>query len=214
MPPPGHPTRQQLDELEALMQRMLALPVNHLEEELNGVQDSSTPATPSANPRVEIISPLPVPTTPANEGQAKRQEFVAARPEQQSELSELVGLRPSQSPSSRPVKKERDESPARSRSSTATKPRISTVELTHQVATETPRPSMQSLGETERPIVAGWLLPLFWCNRAFDLATVLLGPLGRWLRGPGGRALLGWCGLLLLVLAAAWMVLVGMGWTW
>jgi hypothetical protein len=30
---PVHPTRQQLDELEALMQRMLALPVNQLEDE-------------------------------------------------------------------------------------------------------------------------------------------------------------------------------------
>src|SRR5271154_6332538 len=30
---PVHPTRQQLDELEALLQRMLALPVNQLEGE-------------------------------------------------------------------------------------------------------------------------------------------------------------------------------------
>src|SRR5262245_33119701 len=32
----NHPTRQLLDELDALMQRMLALPVHQLEEELRG----------------------------------------------------------------------------------------------------------------------------------------------------------------------------------
>jgi hypothetical protein len=37
---------------------------------------------------------------------------------------------------------------------------------------------------------------------------------GHWLRAPGGRALLGWAGLLLLVAAVAWLLLDEMGWTW
>jgi hypothetical protein len=61
----------------------------------------------------------------------------------------------------------------------------------------------------------GWpLRPLLWLNLAFDWSTTWLGPPGRWLRGPGGRAVLGWGGLLLLAAALAWVALDGMAWTW
>ena len=49
---PGHPTRQQLDDLEALMQRMLELPVNPLGEE----STTPLPALPSlVIPEPDII---------------------------------------------------------------------------------------------------------------------------------------------------------------
>jgi hypothetical protein len=52
-----------------------------------------------------------------------------------------------------------------------------------------------------------WLLrPLLWSNRAFDRWTGWLGRPGRWLRGPLGRAVLGWVGLGLW--AVALLVLV------
>lgn len=41
---PAHPTRQQLDELEALMQRMLELPVNHLDDDATPPLDNALPA--------------------------------------------------------------------------------------------------------------------------------------------------------------------------
>ena len=47
-----------------------------------------------------------------------------------------------------------------------------------------------------------WLRPLVWLNRFFDRHTYRLGALGRWLRRPAGRAVLGWTGLLLLAAAA------------
>jgi hypothetical protein len=48
----------------------------------------------------------------------------------------------------------------------------------------------------------------------FDVVTLSLGPLGRWLRGQAGRTLLGLAGLLLVAATVAWAVLDWMGWTW
>jgi hypothetical protein len=54
-----------------------------------------------------------------------------------------------------------------------------------------------------------------WSNRVFDRWTVRMGgAFGRWLRGPQGRALLGWTGLILLASALAWGMIDWMGWTW
>ena len=64
------------------------------------------------------------------------------------------------------------------------------------------------------PPDAGRPWPLVWINIAFDGLTVLLGPLGRWLRGPTGRAMIGWIGVLLLAGAMAWALFDWMGWTW
>src|SRR5919199_1380641 len=47
---PVHPTRQQLDELDALLQRMLDLPVNQLEEAV-GPDEVAAPPAPPAPPR-------------------------------------------------------------------------------------------------------------------------------------------------------------------
>jgi hypothetical protein len=54
--PPGsasHPTRQLLDELDALMQRMLALPVNQLEEELRTMAEETSTTPTGERPVVE-----------------------------------------------------------------------------------------------------------------------------------------------------------------
>jgi hypothetical protein len=56
--------------------------------------------------------------------------------------------------------------------------------------------------------------PLVSVNRAFDRLTGRFGRPGRWLRGPRGRGLLGWSGLLFFAVAAGWAVLEWMGWTW
>jgi hypothetical protein len=50
------------------------------------------------------------------------------------------------------------------------------------------------------------LLPLIAVNQIFDLCSLLLGPLGRGLRGERGRGFLGVVGLLCLGLAGAWLV--------
>jgi hypothetical protein len=58
------------------------------------------------------------------------------------------------------------------------------------------------------------LLPLRWFNQAYDSSTYWLGGLGRWLRSPGGRTLLGVLGLVLLAGAGVWLLCDLMGWTW
>lgn len=57
------------------------------------------------------------------------------------------------------------------------------------------------------------LRPAVWFNQAFDLCLYPLGPIGRWFRGPSGRAVLGNLGMLALVAAAVLAVVDGFGWT-
>ncbi len=59
-----------------------------------------------------------------------------------------------------------------------------------------------------------WILrPAVWFNQAFDLCLYPLGPIGRWFRGPSGRAVLGNLGILALIAAAVLAVVDGFGWT-
>ena len=68
---PDHPTKHQLDELDALMERMLSLPVNDLDEAPSLPKESVKgptlaasltllePPEPSANPPVSHAAPKP-----------------------------------------------------------------------------------------------------------------------------------------------------------
>src|SRR5260370_35039564 len=65
--PAAHPTRQQLDELDAMLKRMLELPVNQIDEELAAARAAARPPAPPQPP------PAPGPEgdrpgTPAEEG--------------------------------------------------------------------------------------------------------------------------------------------------
>ena len=69
--------------------------------------------------------------------------------------------------------------------------------------------------DAAEPAPLPWVCyPLLGINLVFDGLSWLLGPAGRWLRRPGGRAVLGGLGLLLLAAAVARGVLDWMGWTW
>lgn len=59
------------------------------------------------------------------------------------------------------------------------------------------------------------LLPLLAFNRLFDVVTFFLGPLGSWLRRPEGRNTLGWLGILMILAAIGWGVAdwYGIEWT-
>ena len=57
-----------------------------------------------------------------------------------------------------------------------------------------------------------WLYPVVGLNLLFDGLTFLLGPLGRWLRGETGRLLIGWAGVALLLAGLVWAFLGWMGW--
>jgi len=55
-PAPSSPMRQQLDELDALLQRMLTLPVNHAAEPEAGVRREAPPTQPPAKARTKFAA--------------------------------------------------------------------------------------------------------------------------------------------------------------
>jgi hypothetical protein len=59
-----------------------------------------------------------------------------------------------------------------------------------------------------------WLRLVVWSNQRFDRWTLRLGPYGRWLRRPRGRAVLGGVGLALLATALGVVILDWIGWPW
>jgi hypothetical protein len=172
-----HPTHQQLDDLDALLQQMLSVPVQPAADE--AAEDRSPPkpeqaaesvTAPSiAEPSASLERPTDRPAVPSSDAEPTptvEPEPLAALEQLEAALSDQ---RPTPEATSRPT------------------------DAWH------PSPS---------------LLPLVWCNRIFDGLTVPLGPLGRWLRGPSGRLLLGWTGLALLATALALSLFDLIRWIW
>jgi hypothetical protein len=80
-----------------------------------------------------------------------------------------------------------------------------------------PRPApapAQPAPAASAPPVSAWLWPLVWFNAVFDLCLVPFGAPGKWLRGRGGRTVLGGLGILSLLAAAALAAADWFGWTW
>lgn len=209
--PPIHPTRQQLDELEALLQRMLALPVNQLEGETGNL---SLPALAPIDmpPDWDNGDSAVLSTETARQARDKATATKVDRPED--------GVRPSAgaqlgNDSIRTDEVNRPEGERASRrwpepdaSQNGGAPAANLTIATQSATGERPW----------YPIVARripWSLrPLVWSNRAFDRCAGHLGASGRWLRGPRGRTWIGWSGVALLASAVAWAWLEWMGWTW
>lgn len=190
------PTRQQLDELDALMQRMLALPVEPAEAIL--APDRAAGGTPPG--QTEVSSAPAAPEGPARPAPVS----LSARRE------EHPGL---------PGKENAGGAPGgEAIAPAAVYPSVIFCSLSSPGRTkpeELPAPvASPASPAAELPRLGLWLRALLGCNRIFDACTAGLGPLGRWLRGPRGRALLAWLGILLLAAALAWVALDGMGWSW
>jgi hypothetical protein len=211
---PGHPTRQLLDELDALMQRMLSLPVNQLEDELRTTAvaeapdlpapetEDSSPAPAALREAPEEREPLPAPallTLPAIPEEAQVPEQAGPNSQDPAltdwepsipaspEVLAAIGLRP-------PAEEEPAAPPVRGGG----------------LPTAPAAPDDADVG----PPPALWMRPLVGINRLFDRGTVWLGRPGQWLRSPGGRGLLGWIGLGLLAGTLAWVLTGGFDWTW
>ena len=215
---PGSPlqsTRQMLDELDALMERMLALPVGDAEDlpplprDLPALppQVTATLTAPVGLATLEEPGTLP---EGAAEPMAPALEEVMPPPE-----------------TAAPPKMPRQERPRVDSGDTMAGPHFAASEvppspdLTNETAsreeaaedlssrTETPLP-MPAAGTT---VAAGPsqltslpLLPLLWVNLAFDACSGLLGPVGEALRGQRGRNVLGMVGLCCLGIATAWLI--------
>jgi hypothetical protein len=183
---PNNPTRQLLDELDALMERMLSLPV----EDPEGAEPLPPPRSPRLRePAAPVIVSIESPPNLTNRG-----ELIQAAGAPPGRLAPPTSTVPAPTPTA----------------AATTSPPVSAV----------PRWSPKGILERaphSRPLevrLAWWMLPILWSNRVFDRATLRLGPVGRWLRGETGRTLLGWSGLVLLVLAVTCLVLDIVGWSW
>jgi hypothetical protein len=201
-PQPSSPVRpilEQLDELEALMQRMLALPVNQLEGEAGTVADTSTDPTPPLARSRDLgrATPGPTPTGPG----------LRQAPEEAVRLPNNNVPAPALPPGT--VRSRTDNADGQAGGPQALPPARRTSEtFSNPWSTDAERQASQRPEE-----LAGFRFrPLMWVNQAFDRCTSRLGPLGPGVRGPRGRAVIGWAGLLLLAAALTWAVLDWTGW--
>jgi hypothetical protein len=210
-----NPTRQQLEELDALLQRMLSLPLIQPDPELSP-QASASPrfTAPAAPPRRRAEPPsgdnawnVPLPATgapPVLNGWPSGIDSLSVS------ATSTVTPRPA---------------PARLRVAAVAPPneQLHTREAQTQRLRVEPPPAMTipippprpplSVPSTE-PSLPFFLWPLGAIDRSMGNVFAGFGAPGRWLGHGGGKVFFGWCGLLALVAAAAWGVMDYLGWSW
>lgn len=184
---PNDPLRQQLDELEELMQCMLALSVDSSEE--GQVEPGSPEATTAP---AEYAPPYP-----EFDWANSRQEASLAAPATAGDAEAPAGVA---FPTFVPMGFQAVEAP---------------VNLTNNPWEAAANPSevvpvaVALAPEAEAPGAVRyslWLRPLVFVNRIYDGGTSVLGPPGRFLRSDLARNVLGICGLAGLIASAAWIV--------
>lgn len=175
---PPQQTRQQIDELDALLQRMLTLPVKAPEDEdLDEADERALQEAAAGEESAESFGALathfPM-SEPKPDAGAAPEPLRTAVPEPVSYTS----------PAAVPGSQEERAPPSQK------------LETTVRMTSVIQQPAM------EPRVRRGVLLQgLLWSNRAFDRWAGRLGAPGRWLRRPRGRSVLGWTGLLCLVAA-------------
>ena len=191
-------TRQMLDELDALMERMLALPINETEQAPAPPIAPISPAAPSAPPMAAKLALLQVPVEdpPLDPAHA--------------------GTNPSHLPTLNAVRTEAR--PTIPLPPLPHAPAIAPTPLSDRILPPVVQPKVDNaLDDVPEPddTAASWFIAwLLWGNRAFDRATLSFGERGEWLRSPSGRSMLGATGLMLVAAALLWLLHDWLGWTW
>ena len=189
-------TRQMLDELDALMEQMLALPVNDLESQ--PPPDAPFPGgTVSATVTLlDVQSPVPLDAQTAAVPDAVGESISESK-------SPLCGAAPRSQetfPTQRPeLDAELGPLPD---------------ELMPAALMNTRTPPVQPLAPPAWSITSIYVRPLTWINQAFDRCTSRLGWPGVWFCRPSGRNVLGILGLGFMGLSLAWLIKDWLGWTW
>ena len=206
------PTHQQLDELDALLQRMLELPVNPLDEDLVITAPPPEPV-PTMSPAEKVVAmPLPLVAASALAEQLPAESHRPNLPSPPVAGGEGPGVRGvGASTPSPPAPLPRSGGEGREVLFVSSKPQAA-----ETAAPRDPKPMTPAHSYTPTPSLPHsprWLRLLIESNRIFDRGMARLGRPGRWLRRPRGRALLGWTGLLFLAAALTLVLLDWIGWT-
>jgi hypothetical protein len=203
------PTRQQLDEIDALLRRMLTLPP--LASEAAAPTATSPPAPPPApvSYATPTIREVPPPQPPAvgepivHEWRVGWQQPAAAPPPSVLTWGTPVPLATLAEAPYHP------QPPAYLISSPPATPNlIATTAAPPVLPLTVPTPASPAA-----PSISPILWPLIALNVTFNMATYLLGPLGTWLRG-SGRTLMGWLGIGMILSAGAWAAGEKLGYDW
>ena len=188
------PTRQQLDEIDSLLQRMLSLP---------GLPGE--PASPPSEPAVTYPAPTVREVPPSREPVPGDPVVHEWRVEWTPPAAPAGPSGPSVGAWGSPV-------PMATAADTPprfepTPPHAAVPIYAVPVPAEPPFAAPYVPGQPHsRTVTPPASLPvhlLVALNGTFNVLTYLLGPLGTWLRGSGRNAL-GWLGLLMLLAAAGW----------
>jgi hypothetical protein len=179
-------TKQMLDELDALMEKMLSMPVNESE---------AAPPFPGEVVKPPTLTPTLSATLTLLEPPAKGPLKPLEPAQQESYAPAHAAINPPHltppTPQPEPLTNE-----------------VTPPSMMHRLA-----PMLEEIPEPETAVTTQLVyLPLLWINLAFDQATLALGPIGSMLRSRAGRALLGLAGLALLAAAAGWFLKDWLGW--
>jgi hypothetical protein len=228
---PLQSTRQMLDELDSLMERMLALPVGDVDD-LPPPRD--VPVAPTVKAKLTPISDLTDDTTADDEAaDAEDDKFLLERVDNlltDTEPPPVTAEAPPVSPRLDEGSSQlapRHEFLTHSARSTVPRFRRASEEFPERLTKHEKSPTSEVLSFLESPAAPSVtrppveaarepapvgrvgqlpLLPLLWVNQIFDGSTMLLGPMGRGLRCERGHNFLGLLGLACLGLAGAWFV--------
>lgn len=217
----NNPTRQQLDELDDLLQKMLALPINQLDEAL--AKPPAAPAARSAAPKAPPAPPAPpkappqfpassvaygVPPAPAFAADSPAVAPAATTPSAEAARGWSIDLNPKEGSSvlgdRSPLASDR---PVPAAPVIDPKPMISVPLRVNTVA------DVRSPAHRE-PEVPFLLMPCAAVTHAFDGVMSMFGPLGRLTASTPIRQLMGLAGLSMLGGGLTWGYLIWAGWTW
>lgn len=202
---PTSQTRQQLEELDALLQRMLSLPLSPAEA---GEEPKPLPASakvpiplPPSPPVLLVKEMPPVPGQP--NVQAWRVEVPPPKaPVAQEQVISTwsapvnaPALTVPHAPPAEPMALENDSTP----SAVEVKP----------VPTPIVAPKQGST-----PPLPLWVWPFYLLNLVFDLSTHILGPFTSWLSLPATKHVLGWLGVMMMLLSLGFTISLLLGFDW
>jgi hypothetical protein len=234
---PQAPTHHQLDELDALMQRMLALPV----DEFDSAPDSPAELLPAEQKRddcaqasTEIGEDYWRAATPVGDQSSTSQEYksrtILAHSEtiaaqggaEESDDELMLPAVPAEAwtfPALGPTMPERIEpaSPLsewedlqRKNGDTSNEESLAVLRVD-----KPPVELTTQYGSESQPYVSfPGMNPLLLINWVYDRVLALFGSNGLWLRSPGGRNLVGLLGLVLALGSIAWLLWGMMAWNW